>query len=278
MSDQSSSKVFKCPACGAGFKWQPQYAGRKITCKCGKTFLLKAPTTPATLVAQDDYDIAPEHEIPKPKPAAEVVRAAEAEADADADAAPSPEPRSLPSIAAAYPQRRSTAPAAEEGQNNVWVPESSIKHMYVPLMLILIGVLSRLMIAVLWPDSAAGAKPVALVLFGVIVEMAINVAVGLMGLFIAATLMGVNFGPIPHAARKMAAMAIFAGLLVAFFVRLMSDTRDPTNALFMSIYLVPVLYSVMLYIMFDLDLQEALLTMVIVGVLQVLAQVVIVKV
>ena len=41
---KSPGKVFKCPACGAGFKWQLQFEGRKISCKCGKTFLLKAST------------------------------------------------------------------------------------------------------------------------------------------------------------------------------------------------------------------------------------------
>ena len=261
MSGQPS-KVFKCPACGAGFKGQPQYAGRKITCKCGKTFLLKAPAAPATIVPQDDYNIAPEHEVPKPKPAAEVVR--------EAELAPAPV---VSSLASAYgPRKRAVA---EEEQATEWVVESPIKHTYAPLALLFVGVLARVLIVMFWP-ARGNTHSVARNLLGAGVEMCIYVALGLMALFIAASFLGVNFGPIAHAARKMAAMAIFAALIGSLCVRI---DRDPhsIHGMVLAIHMIPIVYWIMMYALFDLDLQETLLTVAVIGVLQGIAACVIMK-
>jgi hypothetical protein len=45
-----SDKV-KCPACGKGYRWNPELAGRKVKCKCGEVFRMAAPpgsVTPAS--------------------------------------------------------------------------------------------------------------------------------------------------------------------------------------------------------------------------------------
>src|SRR5215208_4653479 len=56
MSGESGHR-FLCPGCGASFGWKPQYAGRKIRCKCGQVFVPPDPATAAAVEEPDPYDL-----------------------------------------------------------------------------------------------------------------------------------------------------------------------------------------------------------------------------
>ena len=167
----------------------------------------------------------------------------------------------------AYGPRRRRQPAGDEPQ--MWVEESAVKHMYVPLFLLTIGILTRLIIVIVWPIRGPGGVHPSLgeMLLGVTIEMAVNVALGVLALFVAAMLLGVNFGPIPHAARKMAAMSIVAGLIGSVCIRIDPDP-DRFQGLVMALHAIPIAYWIMMYALFDLDLQETLIAVLVVGVIQ----------
>ena len=46
---QGKAPTFACAACGARYPWKPQFAGKKVKCKCGMSVPIPAenPTAPA---------------------------------------------------------------------------------------------------------------------------------------------------------------------------------------------------------------------------------------
>ena len=50
---------FLCPGCGASFGWKPQFAGRRIRCKCGQVFVPPDPNAAlaASQAEPDPYDV-----------------------------------------------------------------------------------------------------------------------------------------------------------------------------------------------------------------------------
>src|SRR3954451_17034200 len=45
---------FTCESCGKSYKWKPEFAGRKVKCKCG--FVMTAPAAPPAPPAEDEPD------------------------------------------------------------------------------------------------------------------------------------------------------------------------------------------------------------------------------
>jgi hypothetical protein len=61
--EQVDQGKFSCNSCGKSYKWKPEFAGRKVKCKCG--FTMTAPATPPNAAAVSDepdldamYDLA----------------------------------------------------------------------------------------------------------------------------------------------------------------------------------------------------------------------------
>ncbi|HYO11222.1 MAG TPA: hypothetical protein VER17_19810, partial [Tepidisphaeraceae bacterium] len=50
---------FSCQSCGKSYKWKPEFAGRKVKCKCGTvmTAPAKSPARPAPREDEDGPDL-----------------------------------------------------------------------------------------------------------------------------------------------------------------------------------------------------------------------------
>src|SRR5688572_24147934 len=127
---------FLCPGCSASFGWKPQYAGRRIRCKCGQVFV--PPDPDAALAASqaepDPYDVSGDAPPPRPvsppprtQMSVSAGRGAAGQVPVHATtAAPVAAPQAhqaapattIPSVAALYPGRRAR-PVAEAAGDDV---------------------------------------------------------------------------------------------------------------------------------------------------------------
>src|SRR5215212_3822194 len=46
---------FSCDGCGKTYKWKPEFAGKKVKCKCG--FVMTAPSAPPEAPDEDGPDL-----------------------------------------------------------------------------------------------------------------------------------------------------------------------------------------------------------------------------
>jgi hypothetical protein len=83
------------------------------------------------------------------------------------------------------------------------------KDFQIPMILLSIGLLSALIRVFLIAGAAGGAIIFVIAMFGLV----IRVAVGIAGCFVAAYVLGTNYGTIPSASLKLAAISVFPGEL-----------------------------------------------------------------
>jgi len=57
----ATSPSFTCDACGRTFAWKPEFAGKRITCKCGEMFFVPD-EAPSTAIVDDTLLEAAERE------------------------------------------------------------------------------------------------------------------------------------------------------------------------------------------------------------------------
>lgn len=241
----SGNQTFACPKCRKRFTWKPQYQGRKVSCNCGRTF--EASLGLEGLVPQGDaYDVhAPESAAP---PAPATIRSAS--------------PNS--SITSLYPQRNRAAPAPVSEQENL-DPEAAnpLLHIYVPWALLVIGIGG-------WLGQTAHlaeGRSMTAALLRVIIEVHLHAGVMLGGAYIAAMVMGVNFGTLWRAAVKLAGIAVFSGAIAALAASL-DKSPDGIRGMVLGMHAALLLYFALFYALFDLDLQESLTTVIIVWAMQ----------
>ena len=272
---------FLCPGCSASFGWKPQYAGRRIRCKCGQVFMPPDPATAAAAEDPDPYDVsgepppaAPPRQAPPrqapPRPAAVPPTALAPVAPVHAPAAAAAAaPDRLAGVAALYPGRRAR-PVAEEadaGQEG-----SALKDLYVPIALLVLGLgmrVAQLLAAnenrankwggdVGTPDDAT--KVVLLAVFQMIISGGVMIA----GATLAAALLNLNFGPLGRAAVKLCALAVFAAG-VASWVAVFDQDRHSVTGLMVALHIVVIIYWVGFVYLFALDVQETLLAVAIIS-------------
>jgi hypothetical protein len=97
----AAAGVVRCDACGHTVPWRPQFAGRKVKCKCGHVQLVPAQpaTVAATPAAAAPQPAAPSVARPAPlRPAPPPPRRPAAAPQRAASAAPSSAPRLQPSV------------------------------------------------------------------------------------------------------------------------------------------------------------------------------------
>ena len=163
---------------------------------------------------------------------------------------------------AAYPRREKAEPVEEEV--STVEPFSPMKDRYLPLVLIVVGLIGRMLLMLSTHVPGQGAVvSAALVLF----ELVIYTAIMLLGVYLTAMFLEVSFGNLARTALKLAGMAIFAAALAGWVA---SIDHDPYSirGKYVGMLMVLLLYFGLFYSLFDLDLQESLTTTVIVGVLQ----------
>jgi len=274
--------TFYCPRCAASFAWKPQYAGRKTRCKCGEVFVPAEPVVQLEEELEADPYGLTEDAAPPPARRTVVV-------------APQPPPTSLPSHAPAAavaraegPHQAGVVPASvaamyarkssrysSEQENSEPEEGSNFKNLYVPMVLLALG-LSLRVTQLLYANanrankwSATGdsaAHPGKAVLL-VLCEMVIATAVMVCGATVAAMLLNINFGPIAKAALKLCATAVFA-TGVAGWVAVFDQDRHSVAGLMVALHLVVIVYWIALAYFFSLELQETMLTVAIITLLQ----------
>jgi hypothetical protein len=239
MSD-AAGKTFSCERCGQTFAWNDSLAGKQVQCKCGHAFVVAGSAKPqAAELVNDVYDVGEEPTIPPP-----------------VELAP---PQPLPKVLA----YRRVEPVSSEQKE---AEPSVMKNLWLPVALLAIGFgLRGAQLAVPGATSHGMAVTLGLILLGT----ALNVALTLGGLFVAASFLGVNFGPLAHAAVKAAAASILVGGIGGFVATL--DRGKGMQGPIIALHLNVILYWILFGIFFELDVQETLVTVVIVTAFQMAA-------
>jgi hypothetical protein len=257
-----AKQTFSCPACGKRFAWQPRYDGRKVLCKCGATFIAQLG---GTQLVDQPVRLTDEDQI-KPAPAS-----ARASAPASARAtlsAPVVQREDMPAEAGTpgryfdprFPTRRAPHEmATEEDDSSPW------RDWWLPSILLVVGLGLRFSQVLIFAQGQAMRTHVAIGLL--LCEVIIGgVALGA-GALAAASMLSTTFGEVKSAILKFAAISAFTSAC-AYFAG--SIDRDPysLNGIVLAWHVVLLLYFVLLVYLFKLDLQEGLLTTVIVVALQ----------
>jgi hypothetical protein len=246
----STNQTFACPQCGKRFTWKPQYTGRKVSCGCGRVFEATRGFEAAQMQG-DSYDVAAD----EPPVAASVARAS---------APVVASPRHMP-ITAVYPQRKRVTPARIDTDDDANLdPEAAnpFMNIYFPWALLIVAAGAQLG----WSMHVSHGSIVgAMILVVIKIHLAALVTLG--AAFVAASLLGVNFGTIKRASVKLAAIAIFCDTAAAMAA---SIDKEPggIRGLVLGMHLSLLLYFALLYMFFELDVQESLTTVVIIWVCQ----------
>jgi hypothetical protein len=242
------SGTITCPHCRLRIAWQQKLEGKRIKCKCGNIFegALDLDENPE---AENTYDLAPDALPIAPDLArhdASVVSPPRAAAFSDG--------RVL-SYAHARPdeveQRRMLAP---------------LRDLYLPIGLLVLGVAFRA--GQVMVDSGRAGTGVTGALGAATVGVVLNVGLTLAAIFVASKLMAIDFGSVGAMILKSTAMAILAGAVGALIVSI--SPKDMTAPI-VALHVVVILYWVMFYNFFEIDLQETLMTTAIVTVFQIAA-------
>jgi hypothetical protein len=265
----SGNPTFTCPNCGKRFTWKPQFAGRKVSCSCGRVF--EATLGLGGLEAHgDEYDVVDETATTAPplRPPSTMSKRAMATTAAPARAPTSPARPAPPgeSITALYPQRRRATARDRDAEDAANVdPEAAnpLLHTYLPYALLVIGVGGRLGETA----HAVEGQSMTVAFIRVIIELHLGALVMLGGAYIAAAVMGVNFGSLARASVKLAAISVFTSAIAALAA---SIDKSPygIRGMVLGMHVALLLYFALFYAFFDIDLQESLTTVLIVWALQ----------
>jgi hypothetical protein len=241
-------RTFTCPRCRTRFAWKDSYLNKKVSCKCGEVF--EAFEDVPEQVEVNPYDVTVEDERAPVAPASTV-----AAAKVQTVGAPPPGAALSP-----YPTKVRKVVESHEG-----VDESSVYlNLVLPGVLLLAGI--GIVIAQGALDPQEGTTSARTILLSVLF-MAIMIVTMLVGGALSAVLLGAEFGSLGKVAWKFAAIATFAasvGVVVAGLDPEPMGIRGKVIAL----HVVVILYWIGFQTLFDLDLQENLMSVAIITLLQ----------
>jgi hypothetical protein len=217
--------------------WSRELAGCAVQCPCGKSFAM-----PFNNPAEDDvYDLGEPVAPVRSKPATV--------------AAPQPAERVL-----AY-QPRSLNPTKVELVKQA-MADTTISAMMLPLVLIAIGIVARFAVVFLKP-SAHGLPIAFAMMFAAVALSALTMFIGV---GVVAKFMGSDLGPLPVAAAKLFGIALIGN--VVFAIVLVFIPIDGPQAPVIAVHIVLLVHWVLLSMLFELDLQESLFAVALVGIMQ----------
>jgi hypothetical protein len=248
MSDTGTSTGrFHCDACGKGYRWKPELAGKKVKCKCGHVMF--CPIAESRDEAEDAlYDLAPEpapQSVPSAQPALSVA-AVPAMVHSPANVRPAP------SATISYQRADVSRDAVDD-----YFPDR-VKDLYAPLILIGVSTLIEVVAALIsgarigsrsTAVSGVASFPMAVMVVGV--GMIVSTVIMMIGILIAAKARGISFGPFWTAVLKLAAVAIAPDALVTLLRPVLS--LIPLLGGLIGWVLGFILYFALLGVFFDLD-------------------------
>ncbi|CAN5559770.1 hypothetical protein BH09PLA1_BH09PLA1_00660 [soil metagenome] len=227
---------FSCPACGKRFAWQDAYAGRKVTCKCGATFVAALGGTvrvdqPVLMSDRDEIHAEPRGRAVQLPPGY------------------------------AFPRMRRPAHDMASDDDDA----SPFRDFYFPMLLLVIGAIGRLMQMVHFTSTHSLTIGHAIALL--VCELLICGAAMFAGVLAAAHILGTSFGEPKQIALKFAGMALFVAAAGYLLASIDTDRYSVRGAL-LAWHLVFILYFIFFRVLFSLELSESIVTVVIVFLLQ----------
>ncbi|HEV2293384.1 MAG TPA: hypothetical protein VGR35_05980 [Tepidisphaeraceae bacterium] len=240
-----------CPNCHKRYPWRDSLEGKKVKCKCGNVFEA-ALDLEGALPDHDDrtYDVAADY-VPPMEPRAMSTTAPIM-------------PAEIGSVASAYPQRRSgkvlTYAHATPAEAADIRERSMLREWYLPLGLLGVGLMCYVAQIVFSSDAAGttAAGQAGAAFLGILLEIGLILA----GVGISSKLMSIDFGPIPELLLKIMATAVLGAALWALTVSIFP--KDDMNGPIIALHVVVILYWVLFYTFFEMDLQECLMTVAII--------------
>lgn len=244
MSD-AGKRTFTCPRCRTKFPWKDSYLNRRVSCRCGEVF--DAFEDPPEVVEVDTYDVADDDNAHQAVAPASTVAAPVAAAQAN-------------SPLSAYPIKQRQA-----AQDDAGVDDSApFKNLILPLMLLVVGIGIAVLQASFDPREE---RSVAFTLGYNALMLGMMVVVMLGGGAISAGLLGVDFGSLGRCILKFTATAVFAGTIAVTAANLDPEPLGIRGKV-VALHLVVILYWVCFQLLFDLDVQENLMTVAIITLMQ----------
>jgi hypothetical protein len=239
-----------CPECHKRYPWRDSLEGKKVKCKCGHVFEA-ALDLEGFLPDHDDrtYDVAADYVPPSMEPVEGVGVGG--------------------SVADAYPQRNSkvlTYAHASPAEAAELRERSVLREFYLPVGILLAGFvcyLAQILFSSAAGSSAAGRAGAAVV--GIVLEVVLI----LIGIGISSKLMSIDFGPIPEMLLKALSTAVLGAAMAALTLSIFP--KDDMHGPIIALHVVVILYWVLFYMFFEMDLQECLMTVAIITALHIVA-------
>lgn len=235
-------RTFTCPSCHATFAWKDSYLNRRVSCRCGCVFdaFEDPPEEPDPI---DPYDVADDATGVAIPPGPTVAQPA---AGHQPGLTPYPERRAKPQMVTSESDR-----------------PSMLRDVMLPAVFLIAGVVIMIAQGV-WtgPAGESVVRPIALNA----VFLALMVLTMLGGGAIAGSVLGIEFGPIGRVAFKLAGTGALAGAVALVVAGL--DKSDSLTGPIVAWNLVFIIYWICFHLLFELDLQENLLSVAIIAFLQ----------
>ncbi len=244
MGPEAESGTITCPHCRRKFPFKTELEGKRIRCKCGSVFEAALDLESDLPDSHNTYDLAPGGEgSPRVAPLA-----TPGTSIAGIDGSTSSGNTRVLTYAHARP--------AEVEQRRL---KSPFRELYLPIGLLLLGVGFRAGQVVL--DTGGPAGGVGGAIGAAIVGVILNIGLTMAAVFVSAKVLSVDFGPISELVLKITAVAVLGGAVGAFIVSL--SPKDMTGPI-VALHVLVVLYWIMFYSFFEIDVQESLMTVAIV--------------
>ncbi len=232
--DQQPSQTLSCPSCGKQFAWKPQFAGRRVSCKCGTVFQAPAARPEP---AGDVYDLTDD----PPAPAAIVV----------------------PSPVLTYESKEVVKKEQRRVRDRI-LNELRIKDMWLPISLIVLAVACKLLVPLSHSTTNGGLRAV-VVMSLVALGTGFNVLVMLAAVMIAARLVELDIASPAQTVVKLGLIFVAAtsvGGLIANFARF------DAMGVAVGVHAVILIYWILFALLFKAGLTETMMTIAIMGIMQ----------
>ncbi len=245
------SGTTSCPECHKRYPWRDRLEGKRVKCKCGNVFEA-ALDLEGALPDYDDrtYDVAADYVAPMEAPATTMPMRG------------TPGPVITGVSTDAHPQRRSkvlTYAHASPAEAQEIRDRSMLREWYLPIGILGVGFAAYILQISL---ASAGGGTTAGLMGAALLAVALEVVLTLVGVGVSAKLMSIDFGPIPELILKVVATAILGSALAALTVSIFP--KDDMNGPIIALHVVVILYWVLFYAFFEMDLQECVMTVAII--------------
>jgi hypothetical protein len=234
--------MFACPQCGKQFVWVGRIAGTRVNCTCGRGFVapIEAPALPKGAESSDTYDIADDpllEELPS--------RTAQKRMQTPTLTYESKTSRSGTTIGDILGQLRT-------------------KSVIIPAVVVVCGITFRFLMP-LFISSGGNARSGAGAAL-ILVALLLNVTTMLLGVLIVARFTGSDLGSMPVAIARLCAVAVLGTVLFAVVTTI--DNSDGSRGMIIAWHVVFLFNWIAFSFLFEMDIQESLFTVALVGLMQ----------